>query len=133
MTQTKGKKMANRNFHRVQSLSREVKILHAKVAIGASGAPTLSVNDSVGVASITRDSAGVYEVTLDDAYSSFLHFNVIMLEATAEDVTFQVESETVATTKIIKFQCKTAEVETDPSSGSVLHIRIEVKNTSVVR
>lgn len=125
--------MANRNFHRVQSLARESKVLYAKVAIGASGAPTISVNDSVGVASISRDSAGVYIVTLDDKYNSLLSFNVMMVEATAEDLTFQVESEAVAASKTIQFQCKAAAVETDPSSGSVLLIKIEVKNSSVVR
>lgn len=125
--------MANRRFHRMQSLSREVKVLHAKVSIGATGAPTLDSDLSVGVASISRDSAGVYILTLDDKYNNLLHFNVMMLEATAEDLTFQVESEAVATAKTIQFQCKAAAVETDPSNGSVLLIRIELKNTSVSR
>ena len=125
--------MANRNFHRVQSLSREVKVLHAKVSIGASGAPTLSSDLSIGVASISRDSQGVYIVTLDDKYNNLLHFNVMMLEATAEDLTFQVESEDVDGAKTIQFQCKAAAVETDPSDGSVLLIRIELKNSSVSR
>ncbi len=125
--------MANRNFHRVQSLSREVKILHAKVAIGASGAPTLDSNLSVGVASITRDSAGVYIVTLDDKYTALLHFSAMQLEATAEDLTFQVESEDVDGAKTIQFQCKAAAVETDPSDGSVLLLRMELKNSSVTR
>lgn len=126
--------MANRRFNRVQSLTREVKILHARVAIGASGAPTLDVNDSVGIASITRDSAGVYDLVLDDQYNDLMHFNVIMLEATAEDLTFQIESESVASsTKTIKFQCKAAAVETDPSDGSVLLIRVELKNSSIAR
>jgi hypothetical protein len=56
-----------------------------------------------------------------------------MLEATAEDITFQVESEDVASAKTIQFQCKAADVETDPSSGSVLLLKIDLKNTSVVR
>lgn len=125
--------MANRNFHRVQSLAREAKMLFAKVNIGASGAPTLVANSSVGIASISRDSAGVYIVTLDDKYNALLHFNVMMLEATAEDLTFQVESEDVAGAKTIQFQCKAAAVETDPSDGSVLLIKIDLKNSSVTR
>jgi 6-phosphogluconolactonase (cycloisomerase 2 family) len=125
--------MASRNFHRVQSLTREVKSLFAKVAIGASGAPTLNTNLSVGVASITRDSAGVYEITLDDKYNNLLHVHVVQLEATAEDLTFQVESDTVSTDKKLKIQCKAAAVETDPSDGSALLIKIELKNTSVSR
>jgi hypothetical protein len=125
--------MASRNFHRVQSLAREVKSVYAKVSIGASGAPTLNVNSSVGVASISRDSAGVYIITMDDKYNALLHVDVMMVEATAEDITFQVESEAVATTKVITLQCKAAATETDPSDGSVLLIKIDLKNTSVTR
>ena len=125
--------MANRNFHRVQSLAREVKSVYANVSIGASGAPTLNANASVGVASVSRDSAGVYIFTLDDKYNSLLHVNIIQVEATAEDLTFQVESEAVASTKVITIQCKAAAVETDPSDGSVLLVKIDLKNTSVTR
>jgi len=125
--------MASRNFHRVQSLTREVKHLYAKAAIGASGAPTLDSNASVGITSITRDSAGVYVVTLDDKYNNLVHFSVTQQAAAAEDLTFQIESETVSSTKTVQFQCKAAAVETDPSNGSTLFIEIAVKNTSVSR
>jgi hypothetical protein len=125
--------MANRNFHRVQSLAREVKSVYANVSIGASGAPTLNANSSVGVASVSRDSAGVYIFTLDDKYNALLHVDVIMLEATAEDITFQIESEDVSSAKTIQIQCKAAAVETDPSDGSVLLVKIDLKNTSVTR
>lgn len=53
------------------------------------------------------------------------------LEATAEDLTFQVESEDVSSAKTIQFQCKAAATETDPSNGSVLLVRAELKNSSV--
>jgi len=125
--------MANRSFHRVQSLAREAKHLYAKVSIGATGAPTLQTNDSIGVESVTRDSAGVYIITLDDKYNSLLFCDVMQLESTAEDLTFQVESEAVATDKTIQLQCKAAATETDPSDGSTLLIRIDVKNSSVTR
>lgn len=124
--------MANRNFNRMQALTKEAKVLYAKVNIGSTGAPTLVARDSIGVASISRDSAGVYDLTLDDKYNSLLYFDVMMLEATAEDLTFQVESEDVDGTKVIKFQCKAADTETDPSDGSTLLIKIEVKNSSVL-
>jgi len=117
----------------MQALTREVKHLHAKVAIGASGAPTLDSDISVGVASITRDSAGVYILTLDDAYNSLVDFSVMQLAASAEDLTFQIESESVASAKTIQFQCKAAAVETDPSNGSTLLIKVALKNTSVAR
>lgn len=125
--------MANRRFQRLQSLTREVKLLYANVSIGASGAPTLDADASVGIESIVRDSAGVYIVTLDDKYNALVGFNVIQEAAVAEDLTFQIESEDVASAKTVQFQCKAAAVETDPSNGSVLRIRIDVKNTSVAR
>lgn len=125
--------MANRRFQRLQSLTREVKHLHAKVAIGASGAPTLDSEISVGIASISRDSAGVYILTLDDKYKKLVGFKVMQEAAAAEDLTFQIESEDVASAKTIQFQCKAAAVETDPSSGSSLFLEIAVKNTSVLR
>lgn len=123
--------MANRRFNRKQALEREVKELFADVAIGATGAPTLTTG--LGVASVTRDSAGVYDITLEDKYNSLLHVSVIQLEATAEDLTFQVESEDVADTKVVRIQCKAADTETDPSDGSRLLIKLDLKNTSVVR
>lgn len=125
--------MASRNFHRVQSLTRETKNVHAVVTIGASGAPTKVANDSVGVATVTRDTAGVYIVTLDDKYNSLVGFHVMQEATTAEDLTFQVESEDVAGAKTVQFQCKAAAVETDPSSGSTLRVTMVLKNTSVAR
>ncbi len=130
--------MANRSYNRVQALVKEVKHLYAYVSIGSSGAPTLNANKSLGVASISRDSAGVYIVTLQDKYKALLNVDVMQLKATAEDLNFQVESEAVATTKRIQFQCKAYDgdgvvAETDPSSGSVLLIKIDVKNSSVTR
>ena len=121
--------MANSTFHRVQSKVRELKILTAKVSIGASGAPTLTSSD--GVASIVRDSAGVYIVTLDEKFNELHGFHPMLLEATAEDLTFQVESEDVDGAKTIQFQCKAADVETDPSDGSALLLTILVKNSGI--
>ena len=121
--------MASRNFNRKQALEKEVKELYAEVAIGASGAPTLT--SGLGIASVTRDSAGVYIVTLDDQYVRLLSFHVTQLAATAEDLTFQIESDNSSNSaKTIQFQSKAAAVETDPSSGSSLYIKINLKNTT---
>lgn len=120
--------MANRNFNRAQALEKEVKSLYADVAIGAAGAPTLT--KGLGIASITRDSAGVYIVTLDDSYTRLMSVHITQLAATAEDLTFQLETEAVSASKTLQFQCKAAAVETDPSNGSRLLITINVKNSS---
>lgn len=121
--------MANRNFNRFQALEKEVKSLYLDVAIGASGAPTLT--KGLGITSITRDSAGVYIITLNDTFKRLMSFDVKQLVSAAEDLTFQLETESVASAKTIQFRAVAAGVETDPSNGSRLLIKIDVKNSSV--
>lgn len=122
--------MANRNFKKAQNLEQEVKGLFADVAIAAAGAPTLT--RGTGIASISRNSAGDYSITLSDTYNRLMHCNVMQLVATAQDANWQIVSETVASTKIIRVRCLTAGVATDPSSGSRLFVKIDVKNSSVI-
>lgn len=122
--------MANRTFNDAQALEKEVKTLFAKVTIGASGAPTLT--KGLGVASITRTSAGLYELTLQDAYPAFMGMDIVQMLPALQDLTFQMNTETVLTTKKITFTCKAAAVATDPTSTSVLFITLHLKNTSVV-
>lgn len=130
--------MANRNFHRSQSLTREHKVIHAKVTIGGSGAPTLDADASMGVASFSRSSAGLYVLTLDDKYSSLLNAHVMLLNATIDDIQVQIDAEAVASAKTVTFQCKaptnsstTTKIAADPASGTVLLITLELKNTDL--
>jgi hypothetical protein len=125
--------MANRNFNQYQALEKAVKVLYAQVAIGASGAPTLT--SGLGVASISRTSAGLYEVTLADKYVRLMHATVIQFDSAAEDLTFQLTANTVPTDKKFSFVCKAydgdgAVAATDPSDGSSLYIKVELKNTT---
>lgn len=121
--------MASRNFSRKQSLEKEVKEIYARVNIGASGAPTLQ--DGLGVASITRDSAGVYILTLEDKYTRLMHLDVKQLVAAAQDLNIQLEAQDVSSAKTVTFRCIAGAVETDPADGSVLYIKLDLKNTSV--
>lgn len=123
--------MANRNFNRRQSLEKEVKDLYARISIGNTGAPTI-VN-GYGITSITRNGAGDYSVVLTDRYSSLKFFEVVHLSSSAQDLQFQLHSETVsATTKTVRFLCLTGATPTDPASGKVLLLKLEVKNTSQI-
>ncbi len=123
--------MANRTFNDAQALEKEVKSLFVKVSIGASGAPTLTQPGSLGIASVARVSAGLYRFTLADAFPKLLTVDGIVLSATAEDITFQVKLETVATTKLIEVFTLTGAVATDPANGDVLMLEFKFKNTSV--
>lgn len=126
--QTRRFHIANRNFNRRQALEKEVKDLYAAVAIGATGAPTLT--SKVGIASIARTSAGLYRLTLEDKYVSLKNFAVALVAASAEDLIFQVKAEAVAgAVPYIDFLCLASAVATDPASGDVLLVKIEVKNT----
>lgn len=122
--------MANRNWNRRQSLEKEVKDLYANISIGSSGAPTIVT--AYGVTSITRNGAGDYSVVLDDNYASLKYFEVIHESTSAQDLQYQLHSETVSSTKIIRFLCLTGASATDPASGKILRLKIEVKNTSVI-
>lgn len=120
--------MASRNFNRSQSLEKEVKTLYADVAIGATGAPTLT--KGLGVASVARDGAGEYTLTLEDKYVRLMHVSFIHLDADAQDLLFQLNSEDVDGDKTITFETLTADAETDPAQGSRLLIRIDLKNST---
>lgn len=121
--------MANRNFNRSQNLEKEVKGLFADVAIGASGAPT--INKALGITSIARDAAGTYTIILDDKYTRLMSVSLSVVAAAAEDITLQVLDDSVSSTKSIQIATLAAGTETDPSDGSKLLIKIELKNSSV--
>lgn len=119
--------MANRNFNRAQALEKEVKSLFAEVAIGASGAPTIT--KALGISSISRTGAGDYKITLDDKFVRLMHLSVTELNSSAQDLNFQLKSQAVSSTKEIEFFSLTGGTETDPASGSSLFIKIDLKNS----
>lgn len=97
--------MADRNFYRKQSLQREVKQLFAKISIGATGAPTLvSGEASQGVASVARNSAGNYTLTLQDKYAALLNAQVSLLGASHQGLVPQIIAEDVDGAKTLQFE-----------------------------
>lgn len=122
--------MANRNFNRKQSLEKEVKEIYAKITIGASGAPTLVTASSLGVTSVSRTSAGLYVITLDDKYVAFKHADFQIATPTAEDIVPNLVSETVSTNKTVTFRTTAAGVATDPASGDTVYVALQLKNTT---
>lgn len=121
--------MANRNFNRFQALEKEVKAIYADIAIGASGAPTLTVG--TGVASVAKGTDGVYTITLQDKYTRLVACEVAILSASAQDLAAQLVSEDVdgAKTVVIRTIDATA-TEVNPASGTRLLVRIDLKNSS---
>jgi hypothetical protein len=123
--------MANAMFWDTQSRLREIKMVHLKVAIGASGAPTIDADASLGVASISRTSAGLYRITLADKYTSLIDMQVSHLGSSIQDLTKQIKAETVNSTKLIDLWTLTGATATDPASGTILYATILLKNSSV--
>ena len=121
--------MANRNYNRLQALEKEIKDLHVSVNIGAAGAPTLVRR--LGIESIARNSAGLYTITLQDKYNDLVSVDISQQVAAAEDLKFQLAASDVQSAKTIQFRCIAIDTETDPSSGSVLRIKLSLKNSSV--
>lgn len=109
--------------------------LFAVVSIGASGAPTLSRGQ--GIASIARQSAGQYLITLQDKYNSLLQCNVQQKAASAGTAPAAplslVDSETVSSTKtvVVKMRAIDNSTATDPADGQVLYINLVMSNSSV--
>jgi hypothetical protein len=116
-------------YNRRQALEKEVKDLYAKVTIGATGAPTLTLG--IGIASIARNGAGDYTVTLQDKYPSLKFFEGVHLKSAAEDLNFQLKAESVASNKTVRFLTVAGASATDPANGDVLYLKFELKNTTI--
>lgn len=122
--------MANRNFQSVRhSLEKRVVDIFAHITIGGTGAPTLDTTASKGVASISRTSAGLYVLTLEDRYVRLLMFqSLVKLVSTSIPASpfLQLSAETVATNKTITFQYADVSTPsaTDPASGEELYLQI---------
>jgi hypothetical protein len=114
------------------------KVVFAKVAFGATGAPTLNVVQSKGVISITRASAGRYVITfgsssngalLKDTYVKRLdfgyHFDTTGTSAAPAAPLCYVAADATATantcTITIQFTVA-AGTATDPASGEIAYL-----------
>lgn len=112
--------------------------LYAKVTYGASGAPTLSTANSKGIASISRTSAGLYAITLQDVYNKFMHMSCSQVGASSGATAqaapiLSLKSETVSSTKIITIQFRAIDnsTATDPASGETSYFEFVLNNSSV--
>jgi hypothetical protein len=141
------------------TLEKGVYALGCNISIGATGAPTLNKwNPNTrtysaaatsgsglyaigwqGIKSISRVSAGVYLLTLQDTWQRILQFSYSMSNATGLPTTVGVGLWTTGTdvtnkaAPTIKFTCLTATgVAGDPANGDVLGLFILLQNASVV-
>ena len=136
--------MANRMFNRLQALDKEIKVIHGQFAVGTTGAPTLTVSKSVGVKSVTRNSAGDYSVVLGvpggdtDKYSHFFggYFDIqksTAIGSTAGGCAFQLKgAPTVSTDGTVNFIALNASgAAAEIGSGETVHFMFVLKNSSL--
>jgi len=123
--------MANVGFWPLQARQKGIKEVHIKVTIGATGAPTLSADASLGVASISRTSAGLYVITLRDKYTALVNASFMHLDDTLQNLSFQVNAETVASTKTITLWTRVVATATDPTDTAIIYGTLTLKNSSV--
>lgn len=127
--------MANRRLFQFQySYERDLTHLHAKIAIGASGAPTLNAALSKGIKSITRNSAGDYSVALSDNFNQLMDMNMVIQNASgipvAPDMGVKTNSVNSATAPLVEIVTSAAGVATDPASGDTMYLHIICRNAS---
>jgi len=129
--------MASRRFKQFRlSLETAVVDLYMNVSIGASGAPTLSsLAQNQGIASMIRNSAGNYTITLSDPYARLMGMTKTSIAAGAPSAPLMnVVSSSVsnaASPQIVLQMRNDASVAADPANGESLLIHIELKNSSV--
>jgi len=105
----------------------------AKISFAANGAPTLVTAGGLSkcVASVSRTSAGKFVVTLTDTYKYLLGVKGVFVAsggAAAPDIS--VDAESVASAKTVTILTQAGGVNTDPASGEVLLLEIELKNST---
>jgi len=123
----------NRLFNQFfNSLERGKVVLFGNISVGSSGAPTLNALKSKGIASIVRNSAGNYTVTLNDIYVDMFHFSVNFVNASGAGVAYvYTVSQNVVGAKTIVFQCKDLSgAAVDPSSGTVMQLEVKLKSST---
>jgi hypothetical protein len=126
--------MAARNFENQRySLEKKVVDLFASVTFGASGAPTLNASKSKGVKSISRTSAGLYVITLQDQYNQLLTVRCTNVSSSAPAApSMYVKAEAVNNaTPTLTVVMNSAGTATDPGSGEEARLHIVLKNSSL--
>lgn len=119
--------MANLYFHNPQTNERALKAMHLTLTLGSSGAVTLS--RGINVTSAAKSATGEITITLPK-FASFVNAKCMLEASSAVDDSYQIKSVNPTSGTIVLIT-KVAGVAADLASGSILHIELLYKNTSV--
>lgn len=129
--------MANRNYRSQFSYgyAGQPVTLRAKVSIGAAGAPTIQSSTGMAITSITRNSAGDYSILLSEPYASLMRVQAIFQSGAsapaAPGINIRTDAVSTAAAPIVRITCRNLSgTATDPASGEVMYIAIELNNSS---
>lgn len=125
--------MSNRYMNQFPlTFEKQVKTVFARVAIGASGAPTLSAADSKGVLSVTRNSAGLYTIVFGassqalDTYKKLLSVHAVFNSGSSAPASpeLNIAANNIATagTASIQVGFRSGGTLTDPANGEILYM-----------
>lgn len=117
--------MANRNFSKVQALSKEIKIIAGRfddADVKVSG---------IGY-SAANSGTGVYTITLEDKYFGLIAINAnVQCTSGTDDYVVSVISEDVDGVKTIVLHVAVAGVLTDLGTGDEIHFSAFLHNSSL--
>jgi hypothetical protein len=125
--------MANRTFHQVDSLDRNVKLLYGYVPVGASGAVGTVVANGFTVTKVAA-TTGRYTITLSDKYNTLLGITFTPFNnGTALGEQWEVRSALTSSTTITIEHVSDAGAAADAADGAGVYIQIALLNSAVAR
>lgn len=95
----------------------------------ASGAAT-SFSSTLKNASVVQIDTGLYEIQLQDKYTSLLSINISLQKAAATDLITQIQSVDVSSNKLIVFRVQAAATNTNLASGDIMYLNLVLRNSS---
>lgn len=131
--------MANRQFQQFQyTIEKGVVTLFANIAIGATGAPTLNVVKSKGIASVVRNSAGKYTINFQDGYQYLMFMDSCIVLAsgapsssTSLQMVVRADNSSAASPNLVVEFLNSSGVAADLASGSILLLSPQLKNSVI--
>ena len=134
--------MANRNFSRVQTADRAIKLLFGQALVtDTTGAVTLNESLSAGIKSFVYVAQGVYDITLgvpggaSDKYAALMFFGLTMFNAAevgTSGALGQLQVDTVSTDGVFRIMILDHNFGAKhPRNASKIKFTISVKNSNV--
>jgi hypothetical protein len=117
------------------SMAGKAETIRAEVAIGAAGAPTLVAGTGAGVLSIARTAAGAYTVVLRSPSFALTGVRATMQSGASAPTAplLNVVSDTINSSAVPALQIQfrsLAGAATDPASGEIIHLTIELNGSN---